>query len=120
MTMAQTLGGSVREVLTVSPDAQASTADPVVLDGSEMDVRAWRSLAYTLKNITNTITYNVFGANISDYSDEVVVSGPTDILAAANSSYAVSPPPYGYYRVKIEDKVDGNHGTVTLNGICKY
>lgn len=119
MTLVQTPEGRVGEILTVAPSAQASTAVETVLAGSGMDARPWKSLAYTLANITNTITFSVYGANESDYSDEVVVSGPTDILAAANSSYAVAQAPYSYYRVKIVDKVAAAHGVVTLRGICK-
>jgi hypothetical protein len=103
----------------VTPAAQASTAVETVMAGSDMDMRPWRSLAYTLTNITNTITYNVYGANLATYADEVVVSGPTDVLAAAASSYAVAQAPYAYYRVKIVDKVPASHGTVTLVGIAK-
>jgi len=103
----------------VTPAAQASVAAETLLVGSQMDMRGWRSLAYTLQCAAQTITYNVYGANAADYSDEVVVSGPTDIAAAANSSYAVAQAPYGYYRVKILDKVGGVHGTVTLAGIAK-
>lgn len=112
-------GGRQTEIERVAPAAQASTAAYVVVAGSEIDARPWRSVAYTLKNITNTISYEVFGANLPDYSDEVIVSGPTDILAAAASSYAVAQAPYGYYRVKIIDKVAASHGTVTLVGIAK-
>ncbi len=107
------------EIDRVAPDAQASTNDVAVLAGSAVDSRPWRSLAYTLKVAANTVTYWVYGANAADYSDEVIVSGPTDIAAAAAGSYAVAQAPYGYYRVKIESKVDGNHGTVTLVGIQK-
>jgi hypothetical protein len=103
----------------VTPAAQASVNAETLLAGSAIDMRPWRSLAYTLTNITNTITYNVYGANLSTYADEVLVSGPTDILAAGVSSYAVAQAPYAYYRVKILSKVGGAHGTVTLTGIAK-
>jgi hypothetical protein len=120
MTTTMVIAGTRQvPIETVTPDAQASVAAETVLDGSEIDARGWRSLAYTLLNADETITYRVYGANASDYSDEVVVSGPTDILAAAASSYAVAQAPYGYYRVKILDKVGGTHGTVTLAGIAK-
>ncbi len=104
----------------VTPAAQASTNDPAVVAGSELDARGWGSLAYTIKNTgLQTITGWVYGANASDYSDEVIVSGPTDVAAAAATAYAVSPAPYGYYRVKVESKVDGAHGEATVRGICK-
>lgn len=120
--MAETIisSGSRQVVIgQVTPAAQASTNAAAVVAGSDLDMRPWTSLAYTLTNITNTITYWVYGANLATFADEVIVSGPTDILAAAASSYTVSPAPYAYYRVKIVDKVGGDHGTVTLVGIAK-
>ncbi len=119
MTIIATPEGAMREILAVAPAAQASAQAETVLAGSEMDARPWKSLAYTLTNITQTITVNFYGANASDYSDEVLVSGPTDIAASAASSYAVEQAAYGFYRVKILDKVGGVHGTCTLRGICK-
>jgi hypothetical protein len=119
MTLVATADGRMAEIYTVAPDAQTSTNATVVLDGSEMDVRPWKTLAYTLSVITNTITYTVFGANLSTYADEVIVQAATDIAAAANGSYAIVNPPYAYYRVKILTKVNPNHGVVTLNGIAK-
>lgn len=106
-------------VEVVEPTAQASTNDPAVLAGSELDARMWRSVAYTVKVATNTITWWVYGANAADYSDEVIVDGPSDVVAAAADSYAVAQAPYGHYRLKIESKVDATHGTVTARGIAK-
>ena len=120
MTVATVVSGSRQvQIDQVAPAAQASVNAETVLAGSEMDMRAWRSLAYAVKVITNTITWWVYGANASDYSDEVIVNGPTDVLAAAASSYAVAQAPYAYYRAKIQSKVAGVHGTVTLGGIAK-
>ncbi len=120
MTLVQTIEGANREVATVEPVAQASALAAAVLAGSAMDARPWRSLAYTITVITNTITWWVYGANASNYSDEVIVSGPTDVVAGATSSYAVAQAPYAYYRAYIQTKVNPNHGTVTLHGICKF
>jgi hypothetical protein len=103
----------------VAPAAQASANDPAVVAGSEIDARGWSSLAYTILNADNTVTWWVYGANASDYSDEVIVDGPSDVAAAAADSYAVAQAPYAYYRVKIESKVDGAHGNVTVVGIAK-
>ncbi len=103
----------------VTPNAQISTASVVAVTGSEIDARAWRSVAYTVAVATNTVQWWVYGANASDYSDEVIVDGPSDVAAAAADSYAVEQAPYAYYRVKIIDKVGGTHGTVTVRGIAK-
>lgn len=107
------------QIETVAPDAQASTATAAVLTGSAIDARPWRSVAYTVKVASNTITWWVYGANSADYSDEVIVDGPSDVAASANDSYAVEQAPYGFYRLKIVDKVGGSHGTVTAHGIAK-
>ena len=105
------------KVQRVAPAAQTSTAAYVVLAGSEMNMIDFITLAYTVKVATQSINWKVFGANQSDYSDEVEVQGETLVAAAAAGSYAVSPAPYAYYRVKI---VDGaGHGDVTLAGIGK-
>jgi len=119
MVQVATPDGRLAEILAVAPVAQASTNDPAVLAGSAMDARPWKSVAYTVKNITQTITWWVYGANAADYSDEVIVQGPTDVLAAAASSYAVAQAAFAFYRAKIESKVDGAHGVVTLCGIAK-
>lgn len=103
----------------VTPAAQVSANDPAVVAGSGIDARPWRSIAYTIVNVDETITWWVYGANAADYSDEVIVDGPSDVLAAVVDSYAVSQAPYGFYRVKIESKVDDTHGTVTVRGIAK-
>ena len=103
----------------ITPAAQASTNTATVVVGSELDMRMWKSLAYTIKNITQTITWWVYGANASDYADEAIVDGPTDVLAAGVDSYAEVQSPYAYYRVKIKSKVDDVHGTATVRGIAK-
>jgi hypothetical protein len=113
-------GGRQVEIEHVAPAAQASTNSVAVVAGSEIDARAWRTLAYTIRNSgAQTITIWVYGANAASYADEVIVSGPTDVLTTAATSYAVSPAPYGYYRVKVDAKVDGQQGEATVVGIAK-
>lgn len=112
-------GYSQQWVDVVAPAAQASTNSAAVLVGSAIDARGWRSLAYTVKVATNTISWWVYGANTEDFSDEVIVDGPSDVVATGADSYAVAQAPYGFYRAKIQSKVAGNHGTVTLAGIAK-
>ncbi len=66
----------------------------------------------------NDTTWQVFGANKSDYSDEVSVSGPTNITAlAASISYTTSSP-YTYYRVKAQSKTAGHSGTIYVTAIA--
>ncbi len=112
-------GGQQRWIDKVAPDAQTSANDPAAVTGSGIDAQGFTTVSYTVVVADNTITWWVYGANTSDYSDEVIVDGPSDVLAGAADSYAVSPAPYAYYRVKIQSKVAGSHGAVTLVGIAK-
>lgn len=99
-------------------DSQVSTNSAVAIDGSTLYAALFDSLAYTFAVADNQVTVGVFGANAADFSDEVSVQSG-DVASGASGSYAVAPPPYTYYRVKINSKVGGSHGTVTLRGIAK-
>jgi hypothetical protein len=102
-----------------APAAQASTNDPALLVGSQIDARDWLTVSYTVVNAAQTIIWWVYGANSASYADKVIVKGPSDVLASATDSYAVSPAPYAYYCVWIDSKVDAAFGTVTCVGITK-
>lgn len=102
---------------TVAPSPLASISTYVALGA--IDAGPWRSLSYTAKVATNDVKWTVYGANISDYTDEVAVQSEATITAGAVGTYAVTQAPYRYYRAKIKDAVGGTHGTVTLNGIVK-
>ena len=84
-----------------------------------MDVRPWRSLSYTIVVATQAVNWSVFGANASDFSDEVAVLAAATVVAGATSSYASTQFPYAYARVKVIDTVGGVHGTATVYGIAK-
>ena len=103
----------------VAPVGQLSTASTVVLAGAELDARGFRSLAYTVKVATQSVDWSVFGANASDYSDEVAVQAATTVVAGAAGSYVVAQAPYSFYRCKLIDTVGGVHGTATIRGILK-
>lgn len=120
MTM-QMVGGIHRQVAidTATPDVQNSTNTDAVVTGSEIDARAWNSVAYTIIVATNAITWTVFGAHAADYSDEVAVSTPASVAAGANSSYTVAPAPFSHYRVKIKSTSAGNHGAARVTGVAK-
>ena len=112
-------GYSQTWVELVTPAAQASVDADTVLAGSAIDVRGWRSLAYTILVADNDVDWTLYGANSEDYSDEVVVQAEATVVAGAAGSYAVAQAPFGYYRVKIHSHVGGVHGTATLVGIAK-
>jgi hypothetical protein len=106
-------------LVTGAVGPQTSTASTVVVTGAEIDSTQCRALSYTAICATNAIKWSVFGANVSDYSDEVAVKSATTISGGANDSYSVSPPPFRYYRVKVVDDSGGTHGTITVNGVAK-
>ncbi|HVW37517.1 MAG TPA: hypothetical protein VHB99_09430, partial [Pirellulales bacterium] len=87
--------------------------------GAEIDARQWRTVCYNVSVAGNNILWSVWGANASDYSDEVAVKAAAQVNVGAADSYAASPAPYAYYRVKIVDAVGGTHGTATVNGTAK-
>lgn len=99
--------------------SQASTASTVVVTGSDMDATQFASVSYTIKVITNDVGWSVFGANVSDFTDEVAVQAATQVVAGAAGSYSVAQAPFRYYRVKVIDQVGGSHGTATVNGVRK-
>ena len=103
----------------VTPAAQASTNAYADVAGSTIDARLLDSIAYTLTNITNTITWRVLGANASDFSDSLIVQAAADVAAAASANYSAAPAVWRYYKVQVIDKVGGSHGTVTVRGIAK-
>lgn len=103
----------------VTPAAQASVAAYADVAGSTLDTLMYGSVAYTLVNATQTISWKVLGANASDFSDAVEVQAEADVLAAGVASYSATVAVWRYYKVQIKDKVGGTHGTVTVRGVAK-
>jgi len=106
-------------LVTGAVGPQTSTSSTVVVSGAEIDATQYQTVCYTAICATNAVKWSVFGANVSDYSDEVAVLSATTINSGANASYTVSPAPFRYYRVKVIDDTGGVHGTITVNGVAK-
>jgi len=103
---------------TIASNVTASTATYAVI-GSVIDARTASSLALTVVNASQTISFKVEAANQPDFDDVVEAKAEADILAGAVGTYAVAPAPYAYYRVQIKDKVSGTHGSAVLTAIVK-
>lgn len=103
---------------TIASNVTASTAAYAVI-GSIIDTRAATSLALTVLNVDQTISFKVEAANQPDFDDAIEAKAEADILAAAIGTYVVAPAPYAYYRVQIKDKVGGIHGNAVLTAIVK-
>ena len=111
-TIQQTIDMANASLLT-----SVNTLEPVV--GSEIDASVYQSVSYSMAVATNDVQVGVYGANASDFSDEVAVDALASIAAGAQRSYAVSLAPYRFYRVKADPTVDATHGTVTVKGVAK-
>lgn len=120
-TLVQSTYGPPQTINTIVTGAcaQTSTASTVVVTGTDLDATQFRSVSYTIIVATHDVDWSVFGANVSDYSDEVAVLTATKVDLSTSSSYSVSQAPFRYYRVKIIDDVGGTHGSVTVNGVAK-
>jgi hypothetical protein len=102
--MALTLRGQGRfEILHGC--AQASTNSFVVLDGSELDARAWRSLEYSLTVLGNDVDWAVYGDNAVAFGTEVCVQVADTIVQSASGSFSVANAHYEFYRIKIKSTV---------------
>ena len=112
-------GSRIIQLEDITPAAQASTNSYAVVTDSNGTARAWQSISYTIKVITNSVDWTVHGANISDFSDEVIVNAESSVAAGATDSYAVTQAAYSYYRVKIKSTVADNAGTATVTGVMK-
>lgn len=110
-------GDTMVLTLKVNPAAQLGTGAYAVVVGSNMDVSAYKTVAYTIKVADFSVYWKVFGANNSDFSDEVEVKSEASVAAAGVDSYAVSIAPYSYYRVKIKNNAGA--GTATVSGVSK-
>ena len=100
-------------------EEQTSTNEYVVVEGSALNALPFTTVSYTISVTTNNINWKVFGANKTDFSDEIEVQGEATVNAGDNSSYSVTPAPYGYYRVKIKSAVAGTAGKATIAGVAK-
>jgi len=104
----------------VGPLSQACPdTTAVAVTGGDIDARGWITVAITVLCVDETITWIVYGAHASDFSDEVVVQVAADILADAVGFYTASPAPFGYYRAKVVNKVAESVGSIVYNALAK-
>jgi len=97
--------------------ATTTASDMAVLDGSELDTRAWRSIDYTLSVFTHSADWQTFGDNASNFGAEVAVSASATVASAATGSYTIANAPYQYYRIKVRSTVAGSPADVSLYGL---
>lgn len=84
-----------------------------------IDVRGYQSLSITLLATVQTLKWTVYGANLSDYSDEVVVQAEAVVAADAVGSYTTTQAPFGFYRAKVANNAGGVVGTAQVQAYAK-
>lgn len=99
--------------------SQASTTSATAIASSVIDAGNYSGVSYTIKVATNSVDWEVFGANTSDFSDEVSVQASATVAAGAHSSFS-DDAVWRYYRVKIVDTASGTHGTATVAGRARF
>lgn len=84
-----------------------------------LDCRGYRSYAVTLIASVQDVKWTVYGANASDYSDEVAVQSEATVAAGAVGSYSTTQAPFAYYRAKVKNAAAGVVGTAALQAVGK-
>lgn len=101
--------------VTYGPTAQGDAYAAV----ASLDARGYASVSFTLKATVQTLAWTVFAANLSDFSDEVIVQAEAAVAAGAIGTFAVGQAPYGFYRVKTKNNAAGVVGTALVTGYAK-
>ena len=109
-----------RAATEVTPTAQTTTSDELIVTGSTLDTLNNYSASYTIQNTgAESIDWRVMAGNVAGMADKVQVQASATVLAAGVSSYSVAGAPYRYYAVYVTDTVGGSHGQATVHGITK-
>ena len=114
-------GVIARSAKAVAPVNQDTTNPYVDVAGSLLDTLNNLTASYTILNTAavNAITWQVLGANASDFSDAVVVKAGASVLALAVDSYSANPAVWRYYKVQIKSTVAATPGTAQVRGVSK-
>jgi hypothetical protein len=94
-----------------------TASDFGVLADSNLDVRGWRSVAYTLTAACRGADWRVMADNASDFGAEVIVQASATVASAATGSYSITNAPYLYYRVNVRSTAAASPSEVSLYAI---
>jgi hypothetical protein len=81
--------------------SSTANASPAVVDGSQLDARAWRSIDYSLFVYSSSAVWTIWGSNASDYGSEVQLVASAAVASGATGTFSQANAPYQYYRVKV-------------------
>lgn len=101
-------GGSTdRESLTAEATAGIGTVDAYT-NAAPLDAQNATLVEVAVNCEQNDVTWELFGADLPDYSDESLIDGPHNQVALNTSAtYISSTPTKRYYRTKIKNKNTG-------------
>lgn len=125
MTVQKIITGTrEKEIDVVAPAAQLSTDAYAAITDGNIDARGFSTLSITIAVITNAVTWEVYGANKADFSDEVVAQAGATVAAGAKGSFTLGAIATGFsyfafYRVKIKATTPGSQGTATITAFQK-
>lgn len=107
-------------VLNRISKSQATTNTLTLITGSIIQTTNGLALAITIKNTgPDTLSWTLYGGNVSDLSDGVVIKASADILTGAVDSYSNSLAPFEFYGVYVKSKVNDVPSTALVNMLSK-
>ena len=116
LTQVRTADNVQRSAMIFSTSAYTTTSSFADIPGSDFDAFAVDTLGITVVNSgANSLTFQVLGGNLPDFSDAVVVGGPTAVAAGASGSYTTFFAPFRYYKTQAKDTAGGSHGIAVVN-----
>jgi len=99
-------------------DAATTTSAWAAIPATQIDCRSASKIMLCVAAKTKGASYQVFGGNAADYSDEVSILGPTTVAADAWDYQTISSLAKRYYRVKVQDSVSGDHATAFVSFVA--
>lgn len=115
------IGNVGREATQVGPLSQSSTNSYVDVAGSTLDTLNRLTVCYTIRNthVSNSVDWQILGANAADFSDSIVVALPATVAPSSNGTNLAAIAHFRYYKVQIKSTSPGNAATTVTNGITK-
>ncbi len=99
---------------------QETINDYALVDNFLVQTTYGKSVAITLVNSGNSdITWIVYGGNLSDMTDAIIVKGEATVLDAGADSYSIAFAPFEFYYVYVANGTPDSPSTVELTAIVK-
>lgn len=115
------IGNMGREATQVGPISQSSTNSFTDVAGSTLDTLHRLTVCYTIQNthVSNSVDWQILGANAADFSDSIVVALPATVAPSSNGTNMAAIAHFRYYKVQIKSTSPGSAATTVTNGITK-